>query len=58
MQIKYNSNACTLVSQANSASEAGQWVVNGSLNRDQVATARNYSYFQLVPRSRVCEVVP
>jgi len=38
MQIKYNSNARMLVSQANSASEAGQWVVNGSLNRDQVAT--------------------
>jgi hypothetical protein len=39
MQIKYNSNAYMFVSQANSASEAGQWVVNGSLNRDQVATA-------------------
>jgi len=38
MQIKYNSNACMVVSQANSASEVEQWVVNGSLNQDQVAT--------------------
>jgi hypothetical protein len=37
MQTRSNSNALMLVSHANSANEARQWVANGSYNRNKVA---------------------
>jgi hypothetical protein len=47
-----------LVSHANSANEARQWVANGSYNRNKVAREWKYNHFQLVSRSRVCDTLP